>query len=240
VDYQTDRLSLRLALGAAVLTCILTLVALAMSVTTLPHSGPSCTFDTCVEYPYTDVADYYPRDYLWMIPATLLLLPFIALVGFLHSYASEDRKAFALLGLALASISAAILSATYFIQLTVIQPSLVRGETDGLSPWSQYNPHGVFIALESVGYSFMSAALLPLAPLFRGSGIKRAIRCLFAAAPALALLSFVGLVAAYGNDLEYRFEIAVISISWIALGLGSLLMAVQFARDARPRDTNRS
>ena len=44
-------------------------------------------------------------------------------------------------------VLAALLSADYFIQLRVIQPAILKRELDGLAPLSQYNPHGVFIAL---------------------------------------------------------------------------------------------
>jgi len=90
--------------GAALLTVLLAVIAFAMAVTTLPRSGPSCTFDVCVSYPYTDIAQYYPRDYLWMIPATLVLFPFLALVASLYGYASEERKSFGLVAISFAAI----------------------------------------------------------------------------------------------------------------------------------------
>jgi hypothetical protein len=43
----------------------------------------------------------------------------------------------------------ALIAGDYFIQLTVVQPSVLQGKVDGLLLWSQYNPHGIFIALEA-------------------------------------------------------------------------------------------
>jgi hypothetical protein len=58
--------------------------------------------------------------------------------------------------------------------------SLLRGELAGLSLLSQYNPHGVFIALEDIGYLMMSAALLFAAGVFtRRRRLERAVRRLF-------------------------------------------------------------
>ncbi len=226
----------RLGFWMAVTTAALTVTALGLAVTTLPRSGPSCTYEVCLQYPYTDISEYFPRDYFWMVPATLLLFPFVALLTCVHSLADDTRKPFSATGLAFAAMSAAILITTYFIQLTVVPASIERGELDGLSLLSQYNPHGLFIAFESVGYSLMSVAFLAFAGVFRGSdGISRALRWLFVAAFLLTALSLVTLIAIYGNDLEYRFEIAVISINWIALAVGSVLLAF-FFRPAKQSD----
>lgn len=224
----------RVGFWAAVLTALLTIVAFGMAVGTPPRSGPSCTFANCVSYPYTDIADFFPRDYLWMFPATLLLFPFVVLMACVHAAAGDDKKPFSLAGLSFAIMSASMLAADYFIQLTVIQPSIVRGEVDGLSLFSQYNPHGVFIALESLGYSLMSVALLPLAAVFteRG-GVQRALRWLFTGSSGLTVASLAILAGVYGNDLEYRFEIAVISINWTALIIAGVLMSVLFRRSVR-------
>jgi hypothetical protein len=221
----------RVGFWAAVLTTLLTIVAFAIAVATPPRSGPFCNFDSCVTSPYTDIGDYFPRDYLWMVPATLLLLPFVVLMACLHEEAGDDRKPFSLVGLSFAAMSVTVLAADYLIQLTVIQPSVVRGETDGLSLISQYNPHGVFIALEELGYTLMSVALLAIAAVVteRG-GVARALRWLLVAAFTLTALAFVVLRIVYGTDIEYRFEVAVIAINWTALIVVGVLLSIRFRR----------
>ncbi len=82
-----------------------------------------------------------------MVPATLLALLFVVLMVCIHYYASDDGKMFSHIGVVFAAISATVVSVDYFIQLTVMQPSFLEGETEGLSLLSQYNPHGIFIAL---------------------------------------------------------------------------------------------
>jgi len=211
---------------AAVTLSLLSLVALLVSVTTLPRSGPSCTFETCVTYPYTDIAAYFPRDYYWMVPATLLLVPFLIVMAWISENARAELKALSLAGLAFAAMAVSILATTYFIQLTVIQTSVERGELEALSLISQYNPHGVFIALESIGYLVMSVSLLLTAPAIPGKGaLVSAVRLTFLAAFILSATFLVALVAIYGTDLEYRFEIAVISINWLALIIGGGFMS---------------
>jgi hypothetical protein len=48
-----------------------------------------------------------------------------------------------------------VLITDYFIQVSVIQPSLLAGETDGISILSQFNPHGIIKVLEEIGLMFM-------------------------------------------------------------------------------------
>ncbi|MHB9088896.1 MAG: hypothetical protein ACYC5A_06680, partial [Thermoleophilia bacterium] len=71
---------------AAILTAVFTAVSFAIAVTTLPRSGPYCTGD-CVTYPYTDVAEFIPRDYLWLYPATFVPLLFVVLMISIHYFA---------------------------------------------------------------------------------------------------------------------------------------------------------
>ncbi|MEZ4862770.1 MAG: hypothetical protein R3C14_15750 [Caldilineaceae bacterium] len=39
-----------------------------------------------------------------------------------------------------------------YVQLMVMPPSFLKGKIARLSLFSQYNPHGVFIALEDISY----------------------------------------------------------------------------------------
>lgn len=235
-DHPALRTGVRLGFGAAALTLLLTLVSFAMAFLTPPRSGPSCSFDECVGSPYTDIAEYFPRDYLWMFPATLVPFVFLVLLVCVHYYAPPGRQPFTMIALLFASMASVIIATDYFIQLTVIQPSVIAGESDGLSLFSQYNPHGVFIALEAIGYLVMTAALLFTAPVFTGrSGIQRTLPWLFGLPFVLAVAALVGLTAAFGQEVEYRFEIAVISIAWTGLALSGVVLSVLFWRDPELR-----
>jgi hypothetical protein len=169
-----------------------------------------------------------------MYPALLLTALFVVFMACIHHYAPADKKLFSLVALSFAAISTALITIDYFIQLTVIQPSLLRGETDGLSLFSQYNPHGIFIALEALGYLLMSVAFLFAAPVFTGrSGVERALRWLFIAGFVLAVGSLIVLSMVYGHDLEYRYEVLVISIDWTVLIVAGILLSIVFKRAGR-------
>jgi hypothetical protein len=87
----------RLGFWVAVSMVVVGVVGLSVAVTTPPRSGPYCRSD-CVTYPYTDVAAFVPRDYLWLYPGLLLVLLFVALAACIHGYATSDKKVFSQTG----------------------------------------------------------------------------------------------------------------------------------------------
>jgi quinol-cytochrome oxidoreductase complex cytochrome b subunit len=130
-------------------------------------------------------------------------------------------------------MSALLLLADYFIQISVIQPSLLRGELEGIALISQYNPHGIFIALEELGYILMSVAFLFMAPVFFRNRLEKAVRYIFTANFALTLIAFIVFSVLYGTNREYRFEIAVIAISWLTLISSGILLSMIFRRSGQ-------
>ncbi|WP_299443854.1 hypothetical protein [uncultured Phycicoccus sp.] len=185
-------------------------------------------------YPFTSdvIAAQWPGDYLWMYPAMLLMLLFVVVIAAVHEYAPADRKIFSLVGVCLAVIAAAVLLITYFIQVTVMQPSLEKGQLDGWAMLTMYNPNGVFIALEELGFLLMSLALAVLAPVFRQRNkVERTIRWLFVACFALAVGALAAVSATRGIDRGVFFEISVISIVWSTLIVAGPLLAVVLRRE---------
>lgn len=228
----------RLGFWTSILTAGSAAAALGIAVTTAPaRSGPFCLVDlvgSCVTYPYTDVAAFVPMEYLWMYPAFLMALLFVVLVVCIHHYASADKKVFSQIALSFAVISATAHTINYFIQLAVVQPSLLKGEVEGLSLFSQYNPHGIFIALEDIGYLMMGVAFLFVAVVFSQlERFERVIRLFLITSSVLAVGSLILLALLYGSDLEYRYEVVAILIDWTALIISGILLSLFFKRAGR-------
>jgi hypothetical protein len=221
----------RLILWVAILTAIMTAVFLVMAITTPPRSGPYCQAG-CVGYPYTNVAAYVPRDYLWMYPAILVALLSIVLVQCIHHQTEPSRRVLSGVGVTLTAIGAGALIIDYATQLTFLQPALLLGETDGLTPWSQYNPHGVFIALENVGYLLLNIAFLfiGVAMVRTPAKLWRASGWVFVAGGALTLAALVLYAALYRANLEYRFEVAAIGLTWLVLIPAPVLLIISLLR----------
>ena len=129
-------------------------------------------------------------------------------------------------------------SSTMRVQLTFLQPALLLGETEGLSPWSQYNPHGVFIALENVGYGLLNLAFLfiGIAMLRTASRLWRAAACVFAVGGGLTLALLVLYSAFYQVRLDYRFEVTAIGVTWLVLIVAPVLLSIALVRTRPVKD----
>ncbi len=224
---------LQIGFFSSIAVALFSFIAFGIGIFTPVESGPNCT-GSCIGYPYTGLATWVPGDYLWIYPAIAVPIMLIVLLAAVHRSGLEQSGIFGLLGLCFAGICAAILIADYFIQLSVVEPSLLLGETADLSLLSMYNPHGFFIALEDLGYLMMSVAFLSVGASFAGTGrLGSAIRWLFLIAGVGAIVSFMALCMIYGVNLGYRFEVAVLSINWVTLIVGGILLGFHFRRLAR-------
>lgn len=225
----------RLGHWAALLLAVLTLIAFGIGIFTPPRSGPFCT-GACIAYPYSNAAQFVPRDFIWMAPGILLTPVFVVVMACIHACAEKGKQHLTLIALCFAAISAAIITLDYSIQLAVIQPSLLHAETEDTAIFSQYNPHGIFIALEDLGYLALGAAFAfagTAFPLVRG--ITRTLRWTLLGGGILSFASFVGLSWSYGLNMGLIFEITVISIVWMVLIISGFLLFIYFGWIARRR-----
>ena len=215
---------------AALLTTLLTLVSFSIAIATPPLSGPFCT-GGCFTYPYSDIASRFPRDYYWMYPAMILNLFYYILMVAIHYFAPTDKKIFSHIGVSLALLSMATFNIDYFLQVSVIQPSLLLGETGGIAILSQFNAHGVFIVLEEIAFIMMSLSMLFMAPVFAGqTRAEKAVRWIFVGNFLLTAASFALFSVFYGIFREYRFEVAAFSINWLALLASGISLSIIFRR----------
>ena len=214
----------------ALTTSILTLITFGIAIMTPPLSGPYCPGD-CFEYPYLDIASRWPRDYYWMFPAMALTLFYMLLAACVYEFAPAKKKLFGLIGLAFALLATGTLMIDYFLQVTVIQPSVVRGEGDGISLLTQYNDHGVFIALEEAGYLLMSFSFFSMSAVFSSASHgERFLRWIFSGAFYLVIAVLAIISVIHGTERSYIFEIAVISINWLALAVAGFVLSGIFRK----------
>lgn len=215
------------------LTAVVAIAAFGMGILTPPHSGPFCTA-SCIAYPYAGAVAFFPRDYLWVFPGILLVSLFVVLAICVDFWVEAEKRVFSRIAVAAATASAALIALDYFIQFEVMQPSLLKGESDGVAFFSQYNPHGAFIAVEDLGYLGMSAAFVFLGISLAGkSGLERVTRWLLVFSGLLGFVTFAGMTAAFGNNLETRFELAIITIVWTVLPVATAMLAILFRRSLR-------
>lgn len=217
----------------SIITTFVTVITFAIAIGTPPLSGPFCT-GSCFEYPFSDIAERFPRDYFWMYSAIFLSVSYFIMMITLFQVIPENKKLFGMLGFSFALMASLILITDYFIQLSVIQPSILAGETDGISLLTQFNPHGVFIVLEEMGFLFMIISLFSLFPVFSTANrLEKSIKWTTIISFILAVVTFAWISITYGIHREYRFEVFIISITWLELIIISILFAFYFKQRNR-------
>lgn len=223
-----DTTSTRFATGTALLTAILGVVAFGLAIIAVPIAGANCP-SGCIPYPYTSTAARWPQDFLWQIPAIAFVLSWLVLMVCVHYFAPQQRRMITLAGLCLAVIAAAALSIDYYLQLSVVPVSLADGETNGLPLLIQYNAHGVFIALEEIGYITMALSLALFSVAFTGRDrLATAGRWLFRVPIVVAVGGLLEVSVFYGLERQDRFEIFILSACWLTLIAGGLILAAIF------------
>ena len=220
--------SSRFGYWASLITALMTAVSFAIAIATPPLAGPLCE-SGCIEYPYLHAVNRFPRDYYWMFPAIVSTLCYLAMTIALRSRARSGAGEIAELSVAIAVTATVVLVGDYFVQLAVMQPSLLRNERDGVAMLSQYNPHGVFIALEELGYLLISVSLAIMAAAMSSStSLERAVKRLFACGFMVNVVALSWIAWRYGHEREYRFEIAAIGVDWTMLIVGGGMLAAVF------------
>jgi hypothetical protein len=167
---------LRFGFYSSFLISLLTMITFGFAITAIPPAGPYCP-ENCMEYPFPDILLYYPRDYYWMYMAIFQLFAFVIFIVTNHFIANSAKKLYTYLSTSFALISSTVLLMAYFTQFSVVPISVMKGETEGIALITQYNEHGLFIALEELGYITMSIALFFLAFAFsKNTRAERIIR----------------------------------------------------------------
>lgn len=223
-------MTLKVGLYSSCSLTILTMITFGFAMIAIPPAGPYCP-GNCMSYPYPDILTYYPRDYYWMYCAVFQLVAYVIFMIANHVVAPLEKRIFSFISIAFAVMSTTILLADYVLQFAVVPISVMKGETAGIPLLTQYNGHGIFIVLEELGYILMSLAFIFLAPIFAmKSRLERAIRWILVLPFVVTVCAFVGYSIKFGLDRDYRFEVATLTINWVAMILVGILISAFFKR----------
>ncbi len=168
-----------------------------------------------------------------MFTAMLVFFLYLMMMNSVYEQVQPERKLFTRISVHFALISAIILINNYFLQVSVIQPSLVNQEHDGISLLTQFNPHGIFITLEELGFTFMSLSFIMLVPALGKTRPEKVIRITAIAGFLMVIAVWIMITLKYGIMREYRFEVAVITIAWFQLILISIAFTILFSKRFR-------
>jgi len=215
------------------LLSILTIITFGFAMTAIPPAGPYCP-DNCMNYPFPDILLYYPRDYLWMYLAIFQLFAFVIFIVTNHFIADASKKLYTFLSASFTLISSTVLLIAYFTQFSVVPISVMKGETEGIALITQYNEHGLFIAMEELGYITMSIALFFLAFAFsKNTRSEKVIRIILISQLFLTITTFIFYSIKFGIERSYLFEVATITINWLVIITIGILIGLHFMRNLK-------
>lgn len=216
----------RTLFASAAATSVLAAVAFGVAATTPPRTGPFAASAALIAYPWADAARFVPGDFVWMYPVLLMALAYLLLCTCMRERTPARLRVWGSFGMTLATVAFTSLAIAYFSQVLTVQPALVAHEAADVAALSQYNPHGLFIALEDLGYLAMALSLGAFAATLGGTRLQTAARWVLGGAAVLAVLALAVMAFVYGTGIEYRFEVAVITIDYFALMAGGTLVAL--------------
>jgi MFS family permease len=199
---------------------IITFIVFVGAMFAVPISGANAP-NGGISYPYLETIKQYPRDYIWQMLAIIQLTVFIIFYYLIQKSVDEKEKISAQIGFIFGIISSIILISTYYVQINVIPVSLMNNEKEGIALLTQYNPHGIFIALEELGYIFMLLSLGMLTFVFKEKWSMKIINFI---AFMLGIILYIAIVIIFGLDKKDRFETIIISIDWICLIIDGILI----------------
>ena len=227
---ETHKNYLKFGYYSSFLLSILTIVSFGFAMTAIPPAGPYCP-DNCMEYPFPDILLYYPRDYYWMYLAIFQLFAFVIFIVTNHFIVNTGKKLYTFISISFALISSTVLLIAYFTQFSVVPISVMKGETDGIALITQYNEHGLFIAMEELGYISMSIALFFLAFGFsKNSRAERIIRIILISQLILTFIAFIFYSIKFGIERSYLFEVATITINWLVIIIVGIMIGLYYRK----------
>jgi len=229
-NIDSQKSYLKFGFYSSIILSILTIVTFGFAMTAIPPAGPYCP-GNCMDYPFPDILLYYPRDYYWMYLAIFQLFAFIIFISTNHFIANASKKLYTFLSISFTLISSTVLLIAYFTQFSVVPISVMKGETEGIALITQYNEHGLFIAMEELGYITMSIALFFLAFAFsKSTRDERVIRIILISQLLLNISAFVYYSFKFGIERSYLFEVATISINWLVIIIVGIMIGFHYRK----------
>ncbi len=231
-NYQNKSL-MKFGYLSSIFLAIITFITFVLAMIAVPISGANAP-NGGILYPYLNTLQQYPRDYIWQYAALLLIIVYLGQYSIIHSSVNEKNKMFSQIGLLFALLSSIDLLITYYTQVSIVPVSLLNKETEGIALFTQYNPHGFFIALEELGYLLMILSFMVIIPIFNDKGkLTFSIKIIYTIACATVLMSLILICAKYGLDKKDRFEEVIISVAWLVLIINSILISIMFRKNLK-------
>ena len=215
-EIRMNRLSAQIGFWSAALS-VLTLVVYTVCFGFLVTMNPLFMWTNLADY--VAYVDQYRSPWPDMARFAIVILAalWVVMLNAVHDYARDEHKILARISLAFGLAFAVLTGAFYFVQISAVRLSLLKGDVAGLEQIVQANPYSALAAMNMLAWSlFLGLASLFAAPIFSGGRVERVLRIAFVLNGIFCLLSIVG----------YLFEIVVLLFITVNLGTGSALLVI--------------
>lgn len=227
---KQDKTTNLMGFYASITLTIITIITFGLALRAVPISGANAPGGG-LAYPYLDTLKQYPRDYMWMFVAMILVLTYVVVMITIHSSADSEKKIYSQIGVTLAIIAAAVLLIDYYVQIAVVPVSLMNNETEGITLITQYNPHGIFIALEELGYIVMNLSFLFMGLVFgKSSRLEGFMKWIFVVPLPISIIYLALISIQFGINRQDRFEVIVLSVAWLVMIINGILLSLFFRK----------
>jgi hypothetical protein len=172
---------------------------------------------------WTNLADYVlfanQRSQILQDIARFTMLLFgplyVVLLNCIYDHTSQEKRLLARIGINFGLAFAVFTGINYFVQLSAVRLSLLKGELQGLEQIVQANPISGISAINMLGWTlFLGLSSLFIAPVFSGSKLEKAIGMAFLVNGFFCLLGGIG----------YVFDIIILIFLTINFGMGGAIL----------------
>ena len=148
--------------------------------------------------------------------AMLLFGPlYVILLNSIHDHTPQGKKLYTRIAINFGLAFAILSGIHYFVQVSAVRLSLLRGELQGLEQIVQANPLSAISAINMLGWTlFLGLSSLFIAPVFTGNKLEKAIGIAFLANGICCLLGGIG----------YVFNLTFLIFLTINIGMGGAVL----------------
>ena len=140
---------------------------------------------------------------------------YVVLLNCIYEHTPQEKRLLARLGINFGLAFAVLTGINYFVQLSAVRLSLLKGELQGLEQIVQANPISGISAINMLGWTlFLGLSSLFIAPIFSGSKLEKAIGIAFLVNGLCCLLGGIG----------YVFDIIILLFLTINFGMGGAVL----------------
>ena len=179
-------------------------------------------------FTWTNLQDYVAytnaHNQTWKFVAQVDMLLFgvfyVVMLNAIYDNATATNKSTTRLGLLFGAMFALLVCSHYFVQISSVRLSVIKGQTDGLLQFIQANPYGGLAAMNMLGWTlFLGLSSLFVAPVFRNGRLEKLLHIAFIANGIFCLV----------GGIAYVLEITLLIFVCTTLGMGASVIVIAVA-----------